>query len=163
MNENERKALTPSLRDHWDSIPADYFDGLPDVIAARAAVERATKPLAEKQAAVIEITECLNRHQQKCAANREEISRIDSGRALALCTALLAGDDVMADFREQERRRGLDHFVEAVTLAMPELERKQRELSNQVGNVVRGIDDANDNLKKILDQLRLAEAKRRDA
>lgn len=160
MNEHEIYELPLGVRERFKQIPDDAFDDQPDVAVARtriAELEAKHRTLAENAHRMRTNVAELEARRDAC---RLESLRLNDLRPRQIADTLLAGGDLVEDLKVVAEIERLQHFAAAVDLAKPQLERIVHKANEETRYMVSQIDGETDHLSGLLDNLKLAEAKR---
>jgi len=160
MTEQDLYELPKGVRERFQAIPDGQFDEVPEVVELRgqlAGLESQQKLSAHASHNLRLQIEELEQRRASCGL---EIKRLHANRPRQIADALLAGNDLDEDWATLQRIGRLQHFIDGVALAQPELNlRFDRNHSNTV-YLVSQIDGTAEALRSLLDRLKLAEAER---
>lgn len=166
MTENDYRELPRHIRERLGAIPDSTFDEHPKVVTARKRVE---------QTEAVHRSACEKAHQLR--VRREQVEafggtcrtkarEFQEHRIQNLADALaIQGTDIPIAV-DAEVRDTIEQFkvvAEAVPVAITQMEKQLVELNRRTQSAARDVETAEENLRGVLDALRLEEARRQAA
>jgi hypothetical protein len=162
MQQSDLEELPTRVRERYNALTPDHFEGHPEVIALRNELREAEALCREPQSRVTAHRE----RQAVLFADREEaiqtMAQIDANRPARLARLLMTGGALTEDDTEHARRGDLAQFIERVDVAEPAIEATRLELERPLRLARHGPEAVDDKLRDLLEKLRLEEARRGD-
>lgn len=161
MTDHELFALPKGVRELFQSIPDSKFDDDHEIRALRKQLDHLEKLHRRDSGAHRQLHERVVEFEQRRDACRLEVRRLSDTRPGLIAGLIASGaDDLAADREVVEQIAKLQHFVDAVDLAKSALEAKLRSAASDTRLVVNQQDGIEDQIRGVLDRLKLAEAER---
>lgn len=161
MTESDINDLQPNVRSRFRDLRDEQFFDHPEVAALRARLDELEAQHRETAAAHHKLSTQLSGLGKQQEWARAEAVRLADGRPRRLAEIFLGGDaDLAQDRAVLAEIANLHHFVAAVDLARPHIEKTIRQASQETSLVVSNMNGVQDAHRGLLDQLKLAEAQR---
>ena len=157
----EAFALPDEVLAHFSDLSDETFDTDAAVIDAQ---DRLAKIRKQQQASATEHIKALKQIDEleaRIEACKLEAQRINAQRTAKIAAELLAGkDDFASDRHDLAEIERLNHCAAAIALGLPELRKHAQTISSRTRDIVSREEDAENRLRAILNDRRLAEAER---
>lgn len=161
ISEQELFEMPRGVRERFQAFSDDDFASHPEIATLRARL--AELEAEHREAATMHhgLNVRLRGLQNHAEWARGEALRLNEGRARRLAEILLSGDhDLAQDRAVLAQIAELHHFSDAVTVALPQIERTIAQASSNTRQIVSSQQGLEDALRGLLDRLKLAEPER---
>ena len=161
MIELDTFALPPDVLAHFSNLPDESFDSDADVIEAQEQLSTIRKQQQASASEHIKALKQIDELEARVEACKLEAQRINAQRIARIYAELQAGkDDFESDRHDLAEMERLNHCAAAITLVLPELRKQAQNISSRTRDIVSREEDAENRLQVVLNDRRLAEARR---